>query len=178
MANDKCRRFARSARPNAAALQELLIAAVIEKRRLRNLKGTGEKRQGLLSDPTLSTLNIADLILRKANQICQGQLAKPLAQTKLSDTNAKFGLNYLHNKKCEKFDNLKTPSDITGYDVYKLGVECAFEGGSGEKSKKSFTGIPRIIENDSMDSKEGALSPRSTRLKKSIEMSRSSENCS
>jgi hypothetical protein len=29
-----------------------------------------------------------------------------------------------------------------------------------------------------MDSKEGALSPRSIRLKKSIEMSRSSENCS
>jgi hypothetical protein len=178
MANDKCGRFARSASLDAAALQELLIAIVIKKRRLRNPEGTGEKRQGLLSDPALSTLNIADLILREANQICQGQLAQPFAQTKLSDTNAKFWLNYFHNKKCGEFDNFRTPSDITGYDLYKLGVECAFEGGSGEKSKKSFTGIPRVIENDSMDSKEGALSPRSTRLKKSIEMSRSSENCS
>jgi hypothetical protein len=177
MTNDKCGRLARSARPDAATLEELLISTVIEKRRLRNLKGTGEKRQGLLSDPALSTLNIAYLILREANQICQAQLAQPLAQTKLPDTNAKFGLNYFHTKKCGEFDNFKTPSDITGYDLYKLGIECAFEGGSGEKSKKSFTGIPRVIENDSMDSKEGALSPRSTRLKKSIEMSRSSENC-
>jgi len=35
-----------------------------------------------------------------------------------------------------------------------------------------------MIENASIDSNDGALIPRSTRLKKSIEISRSSANCS
>ena len=35
-----------------------------------------------------------------------------------------------------------------------------------------------MIENVSMDSKDGAFKPRSIRLKKSIEISKSSANCS
>ncbi len=76
MAYDECGRLARSARPDAAALQELLIATVIEERRSRNLKGIGEKRQGSLCGPNLFTLNIANLISRDASQICQREVER------------------------------------------------------------------------------------------------------
>jgi hypothetical protein len=71
-----------------------------------------------------------------------------------------------------------TPSITTGYSVDTLAPLYALPGLSGEKSKKSRTGIPRVIENASMDSKEGAFRPRSMRLRKSTEMSRNSAKSS
>jgi hypothetical protein len=63
-------------------------------------------------------------------------------------------------------------------DYYlRVGGEIDVEGeGSPPKSKKSFTGIPSVIEKDSIDSKEGAFNPLSIRLKKSMEISKSSAN--
>lgn len=71
-----------------------------------------------------------------------------------------------------------TPKLATGYSVCTLAGSQALEPFSGAKSKKSRTGIPSVIENVSIDSNEGAFKPRSTRLRKSTEISRSSANSS
>ena len=71
-----------------------------------------------------------------------------------------------------------TPSNTTGYSVVRLGGDYALDGLSGAKSKKSLTGTPNVMENVSIDSKEGALTPRSTMLRKSTEISRSSAKVS
>jgi len=71
-----------------------------------------------------------------------------------------------------------TPSNTTGYSVGRLGGNYALEGFSGAKSKKSRIGTPNVIENASIDSKEGALKPRSTMLRKSTEIPRSSAKAS
>lgn len=167
-----------SARLETAAFDEFIITGVIKKRRLRYIQRTPEKRQGLFSDPALSPFDIADLILRKPNPICKLQLAQSLIQTKPFDADSEIGLNDLHGKKCGDVESLRTPSVITGYDLCKLGFFCACGFRSGEKSKKSRTGTPSVIEKASIDSKEGAFSPLSIRLKKSIEISKNSANCS
>jgi hypothetical protein len=75
-------------------------------------------------------------------------------------------------------NSLMTRSNTTGYSADTFGCNYVLWGFSGAKSKKSRTGIPKVIENASIDSKEGAPRPRSTMLRKSTEMSRSSANSS
>jgi hypothetical protein len=71
-----------------------------------------------------------------------------------------------------------TPSNITGYSHCRVGLGLCLGKPPDEKSKKSRAGIPNVIEKASIDSKEGAFRPLSTRLKKSTDISRSSANCS
>jgi hypothetical protein len=71
-----------------------------------------------------------------------------------------------------------TRSQVTGYDLGKLWDDRDGVRVSGAKSKKSRTGIPRVMEKPSIESNDGAFTPRSILLRKSIEMSRSSANSS
>jgi hypothetical protein len=118
------------------------------------------------------------LTFKQLAQISELLLPHIPLEAKLLNTDTEVWLNRLRTKKCGDFAFPITPSDITGYDLSRLGMNYAFGTTSGAKSKKSRTGILSVIENDSIDSKEGAFNPRSTRLRKSTEISRSSANCS
>jgi len=129
----------------------------------------------------LPTLDICNLIHRKLTQIRQPLLAHVGVETELFDSNPKIGLYGvypLHTQECGERQKTMTPSMTTGYSVDTLAPLYALPDLSGEKSKKSRTGIPRVIENASIDSKEGAFRPRSMRLRKSTEMSRNSAKSS
>jgi hypothetical protein len=75
-------------------------------------------------------------------------------------------------------DNFINRSGTMGYDFAWLGIKWNYAAVSEEKSKKSRTRIPSVMEKDSIDSKEGAFNPRSMRFRKSTEMFIISANCS
>jgi len=136
---------------------------------------------GCFTRKVLAAFDVGNLINGKFTKLCEFLLAHVRAKSQLFDTDAEIGLNRLypfHIFECVQLQFLMTPSNTTGYSVGRLGGDYALDGLSGAKSKKSLTGTPSVMEKVSIDSKEGALTPRSTMLRKSTEISRSSAKSS
>jgi len=174
-------RFPTSSPLHPSALYEGFVFGVVKKCLLRNFQYIREHGNRSFAGKARPALDICDLVYGQLAQFSQFLLTQVQVEPQTFDAYAEirlYGLYPLHTSKSGEASQLMTPSITTGYSFDILGDDYALEDFSGAKSKKSRTGIPRVIENTSIDSKEGAFSPRSTRLRKSTEILRSSANSS
>ncbi len=168
---------------HAVALYEGIVLRIIEKLLVIISKSESrcEQRKGCFAREVLAAFNVGNLIYGQFAQVRKLLLTHVRIESQFLDSDPEIWLNWLypfHTSECVQPWLLMTPSITTGYSVDILGGNYALEGFWEEKSKKYRIGTPNARENASIDSKEGAPTPRSTILRKSTEIPRSSANSS
>lgn len=161
----------------SAVLDKGFILGIVQQGYGWHAQSVGKQRYRRFACEVLTPLDVRYLIDGHLTCIRELSLRQSCSVAQQSNANPEVGLqrfDTFHISECGQTRFLMTPSITTGYGVTTLGFVYALESFAGPKSKKSRTGTPNAIEKTSIDSKDGAPTPRSIMLRKSTDIPRSS----